>query len=157
MQQPHARHKNNMQGRVLSDKKKGIPPASRSVTRLLFVERPWILISLCWDLEPTSRPAASILVDEARCISYLTSKPLTCILRLATEDLAPEEPQEDHALWSRRVKRLKVLCLVSKTWRAHVVLLLQASQISGFGTRPTDVPAYLVRGSFVTDRDHQMI
>jgi hypothetical protein len=121
MQQPHSRHKNNMQGRVLSDIKRGFPPASRSVARLLFAERPWVLISLCWSLEPTGRPAASVLVDGARCVPYLKSRPLTWILRLSSEELAPTEQYEDRAVWSRRVKRLKELSLVSKTWHAHAL------------------------------------
>jgi len=146
-----------MQGRILTDIKRGIPPAAPSVTRSLFVERPWVLISRCWSLESAARPVASTLVDKALCTPYLTSEPLTCILRLSTEDLTQGEWHKDRTLWYRRVKHLKDMCQVSKTWCAHAMpLLLQDTDIPGRRLKRTYVPVYIDWTSFVSDYDQKV-
>ncbi|KIM20118.1 hypothetical protein M408DRAFT_13160 [Serendipita vermifera MAFF 305830] len=83
---------------------------------MLFVERPWILVSQCWALDPTMRPMASKLLDWEPSLSYLTIVPLRQILHYVFSTDQTSSAAKYHPPMYERHQQLAQLSLVSTTW-----------------------------------------
>lgn len=127
-QLPLCHRKNSLQGRVVSDIRKGIPPAPYSAARVFFEERPWTLISQCWVFNPTMRPMAAMLLDWRPDAYCLTLAPLARILHYLNSTDEPSKVSNSHAQMLARSRNLAQASLVSTTWHAHIKHLVSGVQ-----------------------------